>query len=161
MPERCCKVTNLKKILVTFFGLGYAPVAPGTCGALGALVTYVVIAHVDTSGIALVILCALSIAGCVWLTPWAKKHFGSSDPKQFVLDEAAGLYLTMLFVPVKRLWAAAAIGFVLFRFFDILKPFPIKKAEKAPYNLGIVADDLVAGVFANILLRIGLHFISG
>jgi len=159
MPERCCKVTNLKKIVVTFFGLGYAPVAPGTCGALGALVTYLVIAHLDRSGIALAALFLLSTAGCVRLAPWAQKHFGSSDPKQFVLDEAAGLYLTMLFVPVKRLWVAAAAGFVLFRFFDILKPFPIRRAEKAPYNLGIVADDLVAGVFANILLRIGLHFI--
>jgi len=153
-------MNDVKKILSTFFGLGLLPAAPGTFASAGALVIYLALAYAGAPDLVLLGLLCAATGLSIWLSPWAKEYFGRDDPRQFVLDEAAGLFLTMLFIPARSVWLAGAIGFVLFRFFDIVKPFPIRKAEKAPHNLGIVADDLLAGLFANIILRIIIYFIE-
>ena len=152
---------NIKKILVTFFGLGFIPRAPGTFGTLGAAAVYLALAFFDVNAIVLFVLWVLTTALCIILAPWAKEHFHSDDPKQFVLDEVAGFFFTMIFIPFQRFWLATALGFVLFRFFDILKPFPIKRAERLPQNIAVVADDIVAGLYANIFLRVTLSLIPG
>ena len=153
-------MNDFKKILSTFFGLGFLPGAPGTFGSAGALLIYLALAYGGAPDFILLGLLCASTALAIWLSPWANKYFGRDDPRQFVLDEAAGYFLTMLFVPIGNIWLGGVIGFVLFRFFDIAKPFPIRRAEKAPHNLGIVADDLLAGLFANISLRIIIYLIE-
>ena len=152
---------NIKKILVTFFGLGLLPYAPGTFGTLGAVAIYLALAYFNVNAIVLFILWVLTTALCIILAPWAKEHFHSDDPKQFVLDEVAGFFFTMMFISFRRFWLAAALGFILFRFFDILKPFPIKRAECLPQNIAVVADDIVAGLYANIFLRVTLSLMPG
>jgi phosphatidylglycerophosphatase A len=153
-------MNDIKKVLSTFFGLGLLPGAPGTYASAAALGAYLALSYLGAPDIIVVALLCAAVALCIWLTPWARDHFGKEDPREFVLDEVAGFFLAMLFVPARAAWLAGAVGFVLFRFFDIVKPFPIRRAEKAPHNLGIVADDLLAGVYANIALRLILYFVE-
>jgi len=75
-----------------------------------------------------------------------------SDPREIVIDEVAGFLLTMLFLPCS--WLTISLGFIFFRFFDILKPYPIKQLEKLRGGFGVVLDDLAAGLYANIIVRI-------
>ena len=152
---------TIKKILATFFGLGYLPGAPGTFGAAGAYGIYCVCMVLGAPSYSIFILAAAATLIGVILTPWAREHFKAHDPKQFVIDEAAGFFLTMLFVPAKNIFLAGAIGFALFRFFDILKPFPINKLESAPHNLDVMADDLAGGLVSNIILRLIIYWVGG
>ena len=97
-----------------------------------------------------------------WVALWAsgltRDLLGKTDPPEVVIDEVAGFLLTMLLLPVS--WQALVLGFFLFRFFDILKPFPIKRVERLGGALGIVADDLVAGMYAYAVARIVILFVD-
>jgi phosphatidylglycerophosphatase A len=87
---------------------------------------------------------------------------GKSDPGEVVVDEVAGQAITFLAIgalPVKQVWLAAAGGFALFRIFDIAKPWPIRKLETLPKGWGILADDLLAGVYAWIVLQVCIRFL--
>jgi phosphatidylglycerophosphatase A len=84
------------------------------------------------------------------------RSLGIKDPQVVVIDEVAGQWITLLFAPVT--WKSAAVGFILFRGFDIVKPPPIRQLERLPEGTGIVADDLAAGVFALAILQLVLHF---
>jgi phosphatidylglycerophosphatase A len=93
----------------------------------------------------------LFAAGC-WAGSVAERHYARTDPGFVVLDEVVGMLLTLLLVPVT--WSGALIGFFLFRAFDIVKPFPARQCERLHGGLGIMADDVVAGIYGNLALRL-------
>jgi phosphatidylglycerophosphatase A len=148
--------------IATGAGSGYLPVAPGTAGAAVGLALYA--AGLGTLGAPLYLLTLLAaIAMAVWASAAAIPIFGSKDPKQVTADEVVGMLTTMALVPRAGVLAARplgietglVLGFVFFRLFDILKPFPIRWIERRlPGGFGIVLDDVAAGVFANVALRL-------
>jgi phosphatidylglycerophosphatase A len=134
--------------LATALGAGYAPVAPGTWGsAVGLLLWFVLPPSAWTQALAI----ALVVAAGAWSAGVAERHFGKTDPGQVVIDEVAGMLVTLFLNPVGWPWAVG--GFVLFRAADIVKPFPARRLERLPGGLGIMADDVMAGIYANLALR--------
>ena len=134
---------------------GFFPIAPGTVGsALGILIDRGLRATGSelVYGIAII---ALSVAG-VMASQVAEKHFARKDPSHVVVDEVAGMLVSLYLIPVS--WIGLAVGFLLFRLLDIVKPFPCRRAEKLRGGLGIMADDLIAGVYVNLLLRLASLF---
>ena len=141
------------RILATLFGIGFAPVAPGTVASLAVLVLYKLV----LSGLpwpALAAILAFLLAAGTRASAAYSAEVGEEDPRQIVIDEAAGQFLIMLTVPPTwlNLWLALA----LFRLFDIVKPFPISRAERLPGGWGIMADDIAAAVAGAIILRLYL-----
>jgi len=135
--------------LATALGAGYAPVAPGTWGsAVGLLLWF---ALPSTPWIQALVIVAVVAAG-VWSGGVAERHFGRSDPGQVVIDEVAGMLVTLFLNPVG--WRGAIAGFLLFRAADVLKPFPARRLERLHGGLGIMADDVMAGIYANLALRV-------
>lgn len=139
-------------ILSTWFGAGYAPVAPGTFGTLAA-VPLVIPMGILGGWYGLVVLIVVTGTG-IWASHRSRELLGREDPSQVVIDEVAGYLLTLFLLPIN--WITLTAGFFLFRFFDILKPWPVNRAEQLKGGLGIVADDLLAGIYANFLIRAGL-----
>jgi phosphatidylglycerophosphatase A len=138
-------------ILATGFGVGYSPVAPGTMGTLIAIPIYYLLSgiHFPLYEITLMAFFLLS----VWISENAERFFRKKDDQRIVIDEVIGFLITMLWVPKTFLFII--IGFFLFRFFDILKPFPIRRLEKGfKGGFAVVLDDVVAGVYANIVFRL-------
>jgi phosphatidylglycerophosphatase A len=147
--------------VATVFGVGYAPVAPGTFGsAAGLLVWWLLPASTAVQAAAIV---TIFIAGW-WGGNVAELHFGRTDPGQVVIDEVMGMLITLFMNPVHGLhglqgllglvgWKGAAAGFLLFRVFDVIKPYPANKLEQLHGGLGVMADDAMAAVYANLVLR--------
>lgn len=139
---------HLAIVIATAGGTGYAPVAPGTCGSAIGIVIYFLTREWPTSWqVALVI--GISVVG-TWAASVAAGHFGREDPGQVVIDEVAGQLLTLLLLDVHV--AGALLGFLLFRAFDIVKPWPARQFEAFTNGVGVMADDLMAGVYAWIVL---------
>lgn len=147
----------IRRLAITFFGTGYLPIAPGTWGSFAAAVVFLALAAVFPSQPVLwTMTTALSLLAAVIgiaLGRWSVDYFQSRDPKPYVLDEAAGMWLSLVLIPFTGtggLILAAAVQFVLFRVFDVLKPPPACQAEALPFGWGIMTDDLVAGLYANL-----------
>lgn len=143
---------RLIKILATWFGCGLAPQAPGTVGTLGAIPLVMAFSYLNTLHymIATVTFAVLAIfvAHLYELMNGAGQH----DRQEIVIDEVAGFLVTMTWVPLD--WRYLLVGFVVFRFFDALKPFPISYIDRnIKGGVGVVADDLVAGILSNIILQ--------
>ncbi|MCD6224859.1 MAG: phosphatidylglycerophosphatase A [Deltaproteobacteria bacterium] len=151
---------NSKERIVLFAAsgccAGYIPFAPGTMGSIAALPLPFFL-----SGINLyytVPLIVIFIIFSVVIADHAEKIIKKKDPDVIVIDEIAGIIITFAGIPL-NMWTIIA-GFLIFRFFDILKPFPIRLIEKKiPGGAGIVLDDVAAGVFSNIVLRIGMFIV--
>src|SRR5438552_6588865 len=142
-------------VFVCSFGyVGFFPIAPGTAGSAAAVVLYVLLRQLGETNFELPLAMARFALG-VWLGGTAEQALGSIDPGPVVLDEVLGMLLTLAFVPVN--WAGLALGFVLFRALDIWKPFPADRLERLPGGLGMMADDAMAGVYANVLLQAAYH----
>ncbi|MBN1233498.1 MAG: phosphatidylglycerophosphatase A [Candidatus Coatesbacteria bacterium] len=147
----------LSLIFSTFFGIGYIKVAPGTFGSLSASILYLILYNPragDESNAEfnlLVITCILFILGTVfsWI---AARSLNDKDPQIIVIDEVLGMAVTYLFLP--KTIPVIVTGFILFRLLDIIKPFPAFQAQNLPGGLGIMCDDLFAGVYANLILRV-------
>ena len=156
-------------------GVGYLPLAPGTWGSLVGIAVYAVVRgtglklmfdaaavrpnftllHVYSVTLGLEVLAALVITAVgIWAASRTERLSGKKDPSKVVIDEVAGQFIALLPVPflINDAWWAAIMAFVLFRFFDIVKPYPARKFESLEAGLGIMADDLVAGVYAAILV---------
>jgi phosphatidylglycerophosphatase A len=103
-------------------------------------------------------IAALFAAG-VWAGTVAERYFGGIDPGPVVIDEVVGMLITLAFVPVG--WSGALLGFVLFRIFDVIKPYPAGRFERLPGGLGVMADDAMAAVYANLSLRLALWLLPG
>ena len=141
---------RLSILISSFFYLGYSPVAPGTVGTLGAVILFYVISGFS-SLFYLFFVIALIIFS-VWVSGIASIRLGDSDPSRIVIDEVCGFLVTMILIPPTI--PNILMGFLFFRFFDILKPPPIRRLERLSAGMGIVADDVLAGIYANILLQI-------
>ncbi len=133
------------------FGSGLAPHAPGTFGTLAAVPLYLLLA-----GLPLWIYLAVTAVACtagIWICDRAARDFGVHDHPAIVWDEIAGFLVTMIAAPAGVIWIVA--GFLLFRFFDIFKPWPIGLLDRRVQGgLGIMLDDLLAGVYAAMVLQI-------
>ena len=134
----------------TGMGLGLAPIAPATVASLAAVLIYG-FSPLDEDSLGFFLLCTLGFLAGIWacqtlITP------ADQDPKQAVWDEFAGMWITCLLLPKTLPWLAAA--FVVFRVLDILKPWPIRRFEGMPGGLGIMADDLAAGVVGSVGLNV-------
>jgi phosphatidylglycerophosphatase A len=137
--------------LATFFGIGYVPVASGTFGAAAGLVLWWLL---PPSAVAQAIAIAVLFALGSWSGTVAERHFGTSDPSAVVIDEVMGMLVTLFLNPVG--WAGALFGFLLFRAADVVKPYPADRLERLPGGLGVMADDGMAAVYANLALRLAL-----
>ena len=134
--------------LATVLGLGYVPVAPGTCGsAVGLLLWMALPASAAIQAIAIV---ALFVIGA-WSAGVAERHFGATDPAPVVIDEVMGMLITLFLNPVG--WGGAVGAFLLFRLADVVKPYPANRLERLPGGLGVMADDAMAAIYANLALR--------
>jgi phosphatidylglycerophosphatase A len=140
-------------VVGTWFGCGQSPKAPGTVGSLGALPLHFLLIRLPLAyHVGAIVL--VTVLG-TWAAQRISDALGQEDPQRVVVDEVAGVLIAMGCVRLSPWWMAA-VGFALFRFFDITKVGPIRAAEHArPAGVGIMADDLVAGVFAGILARLG------
>jgi phosphatidylglycerophosphatase A len=151
---------NIKKFILSCFGVGFLPLAPGTWGSLLALVIFLIIhrfypAHV-ICGTVVIIAMIVSSAFCLLFAGEAEKQANIKDPRWIVIDEFAGQMVVLLPVAFveENVLAAAIAGFVLFRIFDILKPPPVRECQFLKGGLGILADDIVAGLMASVVLWI-------
>jgi phosphatidylglycerophosphatase A len=134
--------------VATALGVGYVPFAPGTFGsAVGLLLWFVLPSSPIAQAAAIVVVCVVGS----WSGSVAERHFGRVDPGHVVVDEVAGMLVTLFLVPVG--WIGAIAGFLLFRISDIIKPYPANRLERLPGGIGIMADDVMAGVYANLVLR--------
>lgn len=133
----------------TGFGVGRAPIAPGTFGTLVGILFYVAASWLTPLYYVVVVL-ALFIVG-MWLCEIAETELGEHDHPSIVWDEIVGFLITMFLAPPG--WRWIVLGFLLFRLFDIWKPFPIQHLERVPGGLGAMADDALAGVYACLVLQ--------
>jgi len=148
---------GIKRFVLFFatgFGVGYSPIVPGTLGTLITIPIYYFLSTIQTPiyEVTLVAFFFLSL----WVSEKAEIFFGKKDDPRIVIDEMMGFLITMLWVPKTALFII--IGFFLFRFFDIVKPPPIRLVERAQGGFGVVLDDVVAGVYSNIILQIISYF---
>jgi phosphatidylglycerophosphatase A len=144
-------VTRFAVFLATVAYCGYFPVAPGTVGSAAGLVVYLLVWR-TRSPLVEVGLIAATFAIGTWAATHAERFFGGIDPQPVVIDEVLGMLVTLAFIPAG--WAAMLAGFVLFRLFDVFKPYPADRLEKFHGGFGIMADDAMAGVYANLSLRL-------
>jgi len=137
--------------IATVFGIGYVPFASGTFGAAAGLVLWWLLpGTAATQATAILVLLALGS----WSGSVAERHFGTNDPSAVVIDEVMGMLITLFMIPVG--WAGAMFGFFLFRAADVIKPFPANRFERLPGGLGVMADDGMAAVYANLALRLAV-----
>jgi phosphatidylglycerophosphatase A len=148
-------VQRLALLIATTLGVGYAPIAPGTFGSVAGLVLWAVLPPAPAVQLA-AILIVFAIGS--WSGTIAERHFGRTDPGQVVIDEVLGMLVTLFLNPVG--WGGAVAGFFLFRLADIVKPWPANRFERLPGGLGVMADDAMAAVYANIALRVALMVVN-
>lgn len=180
------RLANVLALAIATCGVGYLPLAPGTWGSLVGVGLYLVWraliqsrflnlirnnhpgpVELETLHTAfLLILIAVVTLGGIWAATRAEKLLGRKDPGKVVVDEVAGQLITFLFIPITVAlnWWIIVAGFLLFRLFDIWKPYPARRFEALESGLGIMADDVVAGVYGAIAVAIMLavsQFIQG
>jgi phosphatidylglycerophosphatase A len=144
-------VTRLAVFVATVAYCGYFPFAPGTVGSAAGLVVYLLVWWLHSPVFEIGVIVGLFAAG-VWAGTTAERYFGGIDPAPVVIDEVVGMLITLAFIPVG--WSAALSGFVLFRIFDVIKPFPAGRLESLPGGFGVMADDAMAAFYANVSLRL-------
>jgi phosphatidylglycerophosphatase A len=137
-------------ILATGFGVGYSPIAPGTAGTLITIPIYYFLSAIPSPIYETTLIAFFFLS--VWISENAEIFFGKKDDPRIVIDEMMGFLITMIWLPKTTFFVIT--GFFLFRFFDILKPFPIRRIEQRwSGGYGVVLDDVLAGVYANIILQ--------
>jgi phosphatidylglycerophosphatase A len=141
-------MTRLALLVATAGGIGFAPVAPGTAGSALGVMLYLLTRSWPSSAQALM-LAALIVVG-TWAGTHVAHHLKQEDPGLVVIDEVAGQLATLLLLDVNL--AGLAVGFLLFRLLDIVKPWPARRLEALPDGIGIMADDLMAGAYGWLLL---------
>ena len=146
-------------LVATFFGAGRLRPGPGTWGSLAAMLLWWLLASHLPDSLHVPVILALIVASAAIGIPAATleaRGCGEKDPSHVVIDEVAGQLVTLIACPI--LWKPLLAGFILFRAFDIVKPPPIRRLEKLPEGMGIVVDDLGAGVYGLIVLQLLLHY---
>ena len=154
--------TNFHKMIATAFGAGYFPVAPGTAGAFVGILMLMGLHQITQSfgfdlsqfNLALIVATLICFYLGVIATDHLEKDWGK-DPSKVVMDEVIGVWIAMFFVPVTMI--NLTLAFALFRLFDIWKPLFIRRLEKINGGWGVILDDVLAGVYANLVLQILLY----
>lgn len=141
-------MTPVAVAFATVFGVGYIPIAPGTFGSLAGLLVWLLLPQSPIAQFAAIV--TLFVAGS-WSGGIAERHFGRTDPGQVVIDEVMGMLITLFLNPVG--WRGATIAFFVFRAADVIKPYPANRLEKLPGGIGVMADDGMAAVYANLAVR--------
>ncbi len=147
-------INKLAKMVATFFYVGYLPAAPGTIASLLGLFLYIIIMGntvVLLSTIIVVILLGFLLSGK------AEKSFGMKDPGCIVIDEIAGILISLIFLPVQ--FNVLITAFFLFRAFDMFKIYPANKLESLGGSMGIMMDDIMAGIYTNIIMQVALKIV--
>lgn len=148
---------GFEKLSATAFGIGYLPLAPGTWASLAAACLWYFLQQniVFTVGLQLLAVSASVIIG-IWSSVRLENVWGK-DPSKIVIDEWAGMWITLLFLPAD--WRILILALLVFRILDIWKPSIIKRAEEIKGGWGVMMDDIIAGVIGNVLIRIVLWMI--
>ncbi|MGH9254367.1 MAG: phosphatidylglycerophosphatase A family protein [Vicinamibacterales bacterium] len=139
-------MNQLALFIATCGYVGYVPVAPGTFGSAAGLALLWAVRPVGSTELEIAIIVALLGVG-VWSGTLAERHVGKVDPGIIVIDEVAGMLITMALIPLTM--TAALVGFLVFRALDILKPWPARRLERLPGGSGVMADDAMAAVYGN------------
>lgn len=148
----------MKKITALFiastFYSGYFPIAPGTVGSFVAIMVLWFLPPLSWLSLSIISIVGFIIG--VWASNIAEEYWGH-DPGRVNWDEVIGMIITVITLP--KHWIIYVCGFFVFRFFDVLKPYPVNKLEKLPRGLGIMSDDVLAGIYANVVLQIVFRFV--
>lgn len=146
--------------LATLFGIGRAPTAPGTVASAVALLLAAAI-QLLFGPFALLLATIIVTIGGTWVSGHYVRQAGNSDPKECVIDELAGQWLACAFASMSGRFSIASyiLAFLLFRFFDITKLWPVSAAERAPGGFGVMLDDVVAGLMAGIIVAVLRYYI--
>ena len=153
------KPTDYLALVISTFGVGYLPLAPGTWGSLVAVGIFLGFAQI-VKGNALVAVVVVSIVVVTFAGIWAASRTEAlanrKDPSKVVVDEVAGQLISLFPLTLFAQWSIVAviISFILFRFFDIVKPYPARRLEALKGGFGIMCDDLIAGVYAAVITTI-------
>jgi phosphatidylglycerophosphatase A len=146
-------------VFVCSFGyIGFFPIAPGTVGAAAGVLLYIAARKLAVPNFELPLIVALFGAGVVFTKP-CEEDLQCTDPGPIVIDEVMGMVITFAMIPVG--WMGMMLGFVLFRALDVAKPFPARQLERLHGGLGVMSDDLMAGIYANLALRSAHHLAPG
>ena len=140
---------RLGVFIATCAHVGYAPVAPGTFGSAVGLVVYYLVRRQASTAVELGAIALILIVG-LWSATEAEHHFSGLDPGPVVIDEVIGMLITLALHPVNVV--GAIIGFFIFRVLDVVKPWPARRLELLPGGFGVVLDDVMAGVYGNLLM---------
>lgn len=149
---------RLAVFIATVGYCGYFPFAPGTVGSAAGLLVYLIVWWTQSAAVEALLIVVLFALG-IWAGTTAERYFGGIDPGPIVIDEVVGMLITLAFMPVALNTAIA--GFVLFRVFDVIKPFPAGRLENLHGGLGVMADDAMAAVYANLTLRAVVYMLPG
>lgn len=162
----------LPRFIATSFGAGYWPYGPGTAGAVVGLILWLPLSltgHVTCTFLATLGLIVVFTALGIWSAGIAERYWGP-DPSRVVMDETVGQWIAMLPLSVFAaqpcplasggFWLWAVLSLLLFRFFDIVKPLGVRKMEDLPGGTGIMADDILAGIYSAVILALGMYFFS-
>lgn len=149
------KAPLFHNFIATGFGSGYSPIAPGTAGALLAMLIWwgysLLFSHcISIPVLTFIVIVVFTFAG-VWSSSVVEKYWGE-DPSRVVVDEMVGTWIALLAVPEGAHWGYMLAAFVLFRFFDIVKPLGVRKMESLLSGFGIMADDILAGIYGFIVI---------
>jgi phosphatidylglycerophosphatase A len=142
---------HLGLLVATCGYVGYVPVASGTFGSAVGLAVFTAVRLSESVAVEVAVIVLLFAIG-IWSSNVAERHFESVDPAPVVIDEVAGMLITLALLPVNVYGAIA--GFLIFRLLDVIKPWPADRLERLHGGLGVMADDAMAAVYANLALRI-------
>jgi len=142
--------TRVAMFLATCGYVGYVPIAPGTFGSAAGLLLYLVLEHVASAPLTVTVILGLFLVG-VWSGTVAERELAGTDPGQVVLDEVVGMLITLAFMRVNL--TGALVGFFVFRLLDVVKPWPSRRFEALHGGMGIMADDAMAAIYGNLLMR--------
>jgi len=143
--------SRLAVAFASFGYVGFAPAAPGTVGAAAAIPLFMALRWADSPWLEVAVCAALVVAGA-WSARLTEQALGVEDPGPVVIDEVVGMLVSLLFLP--GTWPVILAAFVAFRVFDIVKPWPAGRLEHVPGGWGVMADDVMAGVYANLTIQI-------
>ena len=146
-------IKKLAYFIATCGYTGYFPFAPGTVGSAVGVALYLFVGGLGSSWILGLTLVVFTFTG-IWAAGVVEHSQEREDPSIVVVDELAGMLLSFLLLPLS--WLGIVAGFFVFRLLDIIKPFPCRQAERLGGGLGIMADDLVAGLYTNAILRLAV-----
>lgn len=156
----------LPRLIATTLGCGYWPWGPGTAGAVFGLLVWMPLTLIHSAATVALITAGLIViftALGIWSAGVAERYWGP-DPSRVVIDETVGQWITMLPMAAMagqsggRVWLAAALSLILFRFFDIVKPLGVRRMESQPGGTGIMADDILAGIYGAIIMQLTITF---